>query len=140
MQMWTSIVERKDTSKLNRFLLITFADLKKYQYYYWFAFPAFVAKPAWEIADDGWKSADDKFSAAQVPSLPQPSDPYLHLHSSHPSSTHSTQTPNRISSSNSPATRQKCTQSTKPTFSQTMIRSPCVPVFHVLIHAPTAKA
>jgi ubiquitin-like modifier-activating enzyme ATG7 len=66
--MWTSIVAHKDPSKLARFLLITFADLKKYQYYYWFAFPAFVAKPAWEIADNGWKAAEAQLTATQVPS------------------------------------------------------------------------
>ena len=27
---------------LNRFSILMYADLKKYHYYYWFAFPAFV--------------------------------------------------------------------------------------------------
>ena len=52
-------MERKSTAELNRFFVITFADLKKYKYYYWFAFPAFASKPAWEIGDEGWKSAAD---------------------------------------------------------------------------------
>lgn len=64
--MWTNIIERRDASKLSQFLLITFSDLKKYQYYYWFAFPAFVAKPAWEIAANGWKSGEEQLSSAQV--------------------------------------------------------------------------
>ncbi|KAG9311965.1 hypothetical protein JVU11DRAFT_7235 [Chiua virens] len=68
-EMWASIVERKDASKLNQFLLITFADLKKYQYYYWFAFPAFVAKPAWEIAENGWTNAEDQLNATQLTSI-----------------------------------------------------------------------
>ncbi|GAA5935779.1 hypothetical protein JCM1841_004129 [Sporobolomyces salmonicolor] len=38
---------------LNPFLLITFADLKKYRYYYWCGFPALVQKPGWELAS-GW--------------------------------------------------------------------------------------
>ena len=66
MQIWTSVMEYKDTSRLNQFLLTTFADLKKYQYYYWFAFTAFVAKPAWEIAENGWKPVEEQFSATQV--------------------------------------------------------------------------
>jgi ubiquitin-like modifier-activating enzyme ATG7 len=44
--------ERKDGSPIstfNPFLLVTFADLKKYVYHYWFAFPALIQKPAWEI-------------------------------------------------------------------------------------------
>lgn len=65
-QIWESIVKKKDTSLLNRFLLITYADLKKYKYYYWFAFPAFVSKPAWEIGGAGWKSADSEFGAEAV--------------------------------------------------------------------------
>lgn len=67
--MWNSIVESKDTSKLTQFLLLTFSDLKKYQYYYWFAFPAFVAKPAWEISTEGWKAADHELNASQLTSI-----------------------------------------------------------------------
>lgn len=43
--------------KLNAFLVVTFADLKKYAFHYWFASPAFVAKPAWELSEE-FKSAD----------------------------------------------------------------------------------
>ena len=67
VQIWDHILTSRDTSSLNRFLLLTFADLKKYQYHYLFAFPAFVAKPAWEIDDhSGWKSATDAFTTEQV--------------------------------------------------------------------------
>ncbi|EGD83225.1 hypothetical protein PTSG_03857 [Salpingoeca rosetta] len=31
-----------DNSQLHRFVLLTFSDLKKYKFYYWFAFPALV--------------------------------------------------------------------------------------------------
>ena len=65
-QIWQSIVAKKDTSLLNKFFLITYADLKKYKYYYWFAFPAFVSKPAWEIGGDGWKAADGELGAEAV--------------------------------------------------------------------------
>ncbi|KJA17472.1 hypothetical protein HYPSUDRAFT_46420 [Hypholoma sublateritium FD-334 SS-4] len=58
--VWDTILKTRDTTQLNRFLLITFADLKKYKYYYWFAFPAFVSKPAWEIHDRGWHSAEEE--------------------------------------------------------------------------------
>ncbi|KAF8885690.1 hypothetical protein CPB84DRAFT_1850295 [Gymnopilus junonius] len=37
--IWDHILKTRDTAQLNRFLLITFADLKKYKYYYWFSFP-----------------------------------------------------------------------------------------------------
>ncbi|KDR82941.1 hypothetical protein GALMADRAFT_238629 [Galerina marginata CBS 339.88] len=64
--IWDHILKTRDTSQLNRFLLITFADLKKYKYYYWFSFPAFVSKPAWEIDDGGWKSAAEVYDDNQL--------------------------------------------------------------------------
>ena len=68
-QIWEHILKTRDTSLLTHFLVITFADLKKYRYYYWFAFPAFMSKPAWEIAADGWKDAKDELSAEAVSQL-----------------------------------------------------------------------
>lgn len=41
-----------DQPMLNPFLLVTFADLKKYVYHYWFAFPALVSSPAWTVDGD----------------------------------------------------------------------------------------
>lgn len=37
----------------NPFLLVTFADLKRYIYHYWFAFPALVQKPVWHVKEEG---------------------------------------------------------------------------------------
>lgn len=51
-----------DAPVLNPFLLVTFADLKKYVYHYWFAFPALVSKPAWEISNAGLQTVDDEAS------------------------------------------------------------------------------
>lgn len=68
-RMWESIVTTRDTSSLNSFILITYADLKKYKYYYWFAFPSFVAKPAWEIDELGWKLANEDLSHDSLTSI-----------------------------------------------------------------------
>ncbi|OSC96919.1 E1-like protein-activating [Trametes coccinea BRFM310] len=67
-EIWKSIVEEKSTALLSHFLLITFADLKKYKYFYWFAFPAFAAKPAWEI-DSEWSAARDAFPEETLPAI-----------------------------------------------------------------------
>jgi ubiquitin-like modifier-activating enzyme ATG7 len=54
-----------DAPDLNPFLLVTFADLKKYVYYYWFAFPALVAKPGWEAEGD-WAEDTEEVSFVRV--------------------------------------------------------------------------
>ncbi|KAJ6595840.1 hypothetical protein DFH09DRAFT_1135756 [Mycena vulgaris] len=68
-KMWESVITTRDTSALNNFILITYADLKKYKYYYWFAFPSFVAKPAWEIDELGWKLASEDLSHDSLSSI-----------------------------------------------------------------------
>lgn len=65
-KIWETAVTKRDPSALNKFLVITFADLKKYKYFYWFAFPAFVSKPPWEISDPGWTNADGALSLGAV--------------------------------------------------------------------------
>ncbi|KAG0150179.1 hypothetical protein CROQUDRAFT_652589 [Cronartium quercuum f. sp. fusiforme G11] len=57
-QMWNSLGQPEiHTKTAPSFFAITFSDLKKYKYYYWFAYPAFVAKPSWNnLGDEGnWK-------------------------------------------------------------------------------------
>ncbi|TRM69789.1 hypothetical protein BD626DRAFT_18463 [Schizophyllum amplum] len=50
-KLWSSMNSDSEP-ELAPFLLLTYADLKKYKYFYWFAFPAFMTKPAWEIAGE----------------------------------------------------------------------------------------
>nr|XP_031861869.1 E1-like protein-activating enzyme Gsa7p/Apg7p [Kwoniella shandongensis]KAA5528941.1 E1-like protein-activating enzyme Gsa7p/Apg7p [Kwoniella shandongensis] len=56
--IWESFAS--DQPLLNPFLLVVFADLKKYVYHYWFAFPALVAKPGWEVEEEGLTQAEDE--------------------------------------------------------------------------------
>lgn len=70
-EVWETAITKRNPSVLTKFLVITFADLKKYKFFYWFAFPAFVSKPAWEISDPGWTSADQAFSQGALKSIHQ---------------------------------------------------------------------
>lgn len=45
--------------ELNPFLMITFADLKKFKYWYWCGFPAFLQKPGWEI-EGSWSELSEE--------------------------------------------------------------------------------
>jgi ubiquitin-like modifier-activating enzyme ATG7 len=47
-QIWDDIQSGRaveDCSILSRFLVISFADLKKWSFHYWFAFPALMLDP-----------------------------------------------------------------------------------------------
>ena len=57
----------KNPSLLTSFLLLTYADLKKYDYYYWFAFPALAPEEPvkyWSI-----KTLDKAFSSDEISNL-----------------------------------------------------------------------
>ncbi|GAA5970868.1 hypothetical protein JCM11641_004487 [Rhodosporidiobolus odoratus] len=60
LKIWDSAQSADPTASvesLNPFLLITFADLKKYRYYYWCGFAAVAWKPGWEAAE-GWEEVE----------------------------------------------------------------------------------
>jgi len=65
-KIWNEIVETRSTASLSRFILISYADLKKFKYFYWFAYPAFASKPAWEISAAGWQPAVGEYTSDQV--------------------------------------------------------------------------
>ncbi|KAH9007502.1 hypothetical protein EDB84DRAFT_1553886 [Lactarius hengduanensis] len=73
-EIWDSIIQNHDVAVLTRFLLITYADLKKYKFYYWFAFPAFAAQPLWEI-DDDWTTPAAHLSQDHLTSLAEQLSP-----------------------------------------------------------------
>ncbi|KAG0246054.1 ubiquitin-like conjugating enzyme [Mortierella sp. GBAus27b] len=71
-RIWDDITSGRavqDPSTLNRFLLVTFADLKKFKFFYWFAFPALQADPAWTT--DSMQDITSIWTPTQVDSLNQ---------------------------------------------------------------------
>ncbi|XP_004364215.1 E1-like protein-activating enzyme G [Capsaspora owczarzaki ATCC 30864] len=69
-KMWgciTSGAAIKHPALLNRFLLLCFADLKKYHFYYWFAFPALYVGELESVAEPA--PLFDTFSASQMASF-----------------------------------------------------------------------
>lgn len=68
-QLWSKISDAQvplEADDLNAFLVLTFADLKKYKYYYWFCFPALISQPAWELSSEGFQSLQQVYGDEQV--------------------------------------------------------------------------
>ncbi|KAJ3101700.1 Autophagy protein 7 [Phlyctochytrium planicorne] len=72
-QIWADIVSGaalQNPSLLTRYLLITFADLKKYKFYFWFAFPAFSLPELVSLSQgEQVKLLKDVWAPAEVSSL-----------------------------------------------------------------------
>ncbi|KAF9582384.1 Autophagy protein 7 [Lunasporangiospora selenospora] len=80
-QIWNDIVSGQavyDPMLLNRFLLIAFADLKKFKFFYWFAFPALQSDPAWTTSE--MQDIGSVWSAAQIENLRFQIDTYRQTH------------------------------------------------------------
>ncbi|XP_059664079.1 ubiquitin-like modifier-activating enzyme atg7 [Cornus florida] len=69
-KIWEDIHSGKaqeDSAVLSRFLLISFSDLKKWSFHYWFAFPALMLDPPATLMD--LRSASQWFSLEEAESL-----------------------------------------------------------------------
>ncbi|KAL7843109.1 hypothetical protein AOLI_G00246210 [Acnodon oligacanthus] len=70
-EIWNAIKSGaavEDPSVLTRFILLTFADLKKYHFYYWFCFPALCFVEGIQLVKDP-VLLEQKFSLKQISSF-----------------------------------------------------------------------
>ncbi|KAI8816302.1 uncharacterized protein EV422DRAFT_546234 [Fimicolochytrium jonesii] len=70
-QIWEDIVSGRaveDPALLTRFVLLTFADLKKYKYTYWFGFPALLPTEPY-LLDAAPRPLDEVFSKQKIEAL-----------------------------------------------------------------------
>uniref|UniRef100_A0A3Q3GKL1 Ubiquitin-like modifier-activating enzyme ATG7 n=1 Tax=Labrus bergylta TaxID=56723 RepID=A0A3Q3GKL1_9LABR len=75
-EIWDAIqsgAALKDPSILSRFILLTFADLKKYHFYYWFCFPALCFPEGIKIVQQP-SVLEQVFSAKQIAALQEAYD------------------------------------------------------------------
>ncbi|KAJ3285899.1 Autophagy protein 7 [Borealophlyctis nickersoniae] len=69
-QIWRDIqsgAALKQPHLLNRFILLTFADLKKYKFYYWFGFPALLPPESVKVRNT--RPVGDVLNADEIQSL-----------------------------------------------------------------------
>ncbi|XP_074644713.1 ubiquitin-like modifier-activating enzyme ATG7 isoform X2 [Tubulanus polymorphus] len=69
-ELWNDICSgdaEKNPSLLVKFHLITFANLKKYVFHYWFTFPTFVTEPVKHVSPT--KTFSEKYSNSQLESF-----------------------------------------------------------------------
>ncbi|XP_046456837.1 ubiquitin-like modifier-activating enzyme ATG7 [Daphnia pulex] len=81
-QIWNDILSGaalSNPSLLTRFLLLTFADLKKYQFYYWFAFPTLVF-PSKILLNDEPKEVDKVLTKEELLQFQQAYDEFKSSH------------------------------------------------------------
>ncbi|KAF8999169.1 hypothetical protein BDQ17DRAFT_1246980, partial [Cyathus striatus] len=73
-KIWDAI-QTRSTKLLNHYLPITFTDLKKYKFHYWFAFSGFVMRPPWtteEVVDVAGALGNGVLSSIQTQLKSQP--------------------------------------------------------------------
>ncbi|CAG8519675.1 3466_t:CDS:10 [Gigaspora rosea] len=83
-QIWKDIISGaaiKDPYLLTRFILVTFADLKKYKYHYWFGFPALLTEPPWAIVNNDIKDIDEVWDNTEIKALRENYDKFRQLQS-----------------------------------------------------------